>query len=178
MTVLRTIFVIAALFGACPAWAEQSCESLASMPIHGVTISSAASVPAGSFTLPREASLGGPAAVQVPAFCRVTATVGKEVRMELWMPQQWNHKLLGVGNGGMAGSISYRPMVKPLQQGYATSSTDTGHQGNSTDGSWALGNYERIVNFADRATHLMAEADKVILRAFYGAQPVHSYFSG
>jgi feruloyl esterase len=84
----------------------------------------------------------------------------------------------GVGNGGLAGSISYMPMVKPLQQGYATSSTDTGHQGSSTDGEWALGNYERIVNFADRGTHLMAEADKVILKAFYGAQPVHSYFSG
>ena len=116
--------------------------------------------------------------VPAPAFCRVAATVGKEVRMELWMPQQWNHKLLGVGNGGMAGSISFIAMVKPLQQGYATSSTDTGHQGSSTDGEWALGNYERIVNFADRATHLMAEADKVILKAFYGAQPARSYFSG
>ena len=70
-------------------------------------------------------------------------------------------------------------MVKPLQQGYATSSTDTGHQAASnSNGEWALGNYERIVNFADRATHLMAEADKVILNAFYSAQPAHAYFSG
>jgi feruloyl esterase len=109
----------------------------------------------------------------------VSATVNKEVRIELWMPRQWNQKLLSVGNGGLAGSISYAPMVKPLQQGYATSSTDTGHQGDSTtDGEWALGHYERIVNFADRGTHLMAEADKVILNAFYGAQPAHSYFNG
>ena len=80
---------------------------------------------------------------------------------------------------GLAGSISYAPMVKPLQQGYATSSTDTGHQGGSTtDGEWALGNYERIVNFADRGIHLMAEADKAILEAFYGAAPAHSYFNG
>jgi feruloyl esterase len=84
-----------------------------------------------------------------------------------------------VGNGGLAGSISYAPMVKPLQLGYATSSTDTGHQAPSgTDGEWALGNYERIVNFADRATHLMAEADKLILGSFYNAQPAHSYFNG
>jgi feruloyl esterase len=69
-------------------------------------------------------------------------------------------------------------MAKPLNQGYATSSTDTGHQGSSTDGEWALGNYDRIVNFADRATHLMAEADKLILKAYYSAQPAHSYFSG
>lgn len=176
----RTLLLIAALSVACPAWAQQSCESLASLPIHGITITSAASVPAGSFRLPQSAAPGSAsaAAVQVPTFCRVAATVGREVRLELWMPQQWNHKLLAVGNGGLAGSISYPPMVKPLQQGYATSSTDTGHQGSSTDGEWALGNYERVVNFADRATHLMAEADKLILKAFYGGQPVHSYFSG
>lgn len=175
MTARHTILALAVLGAACPGWAQQSCESLASMAIRGVTITSAASVTAGSFTLP-VATPG--ASVQVPDFCRVAATVDKEVRMELWMPRQWNHKLLAVGNGGLAGSISYAPMVKPLQQGYATSSTDTGHQGKGTDGEWALGNYERIVNFADRSTHLMAETDKVILRAFYGAQPAHAYFSG
>src|SRR5580692_8039204 len=177
MTARRTILAFAALSAAWPAWAQQNCERLATVTIPGVTITSAASVPAGSFSLPGGPPPAGPATVHVPAFCRVVATVNKEVRMELWMPQQWNHKLLGVGNGGLAGSISYMPMVKPLQEGYATSSTDTGHQGVSTDGEWALGNYERIVNFADRATHLMAEADKAILKAFYGAQPVHSYFN-
>jgi feruloyl esterase len=175
MTKTQTILAFAALSAVFPAWAQQSCERLASSPIPGVTIVSAVSVPAGSFTLPGNARAQ---TVQTPAFCRVMATVDKEVRLELWMPRQWNHKLLGVGNGGLAGSISYAPMVKPLQQGYATSSTDTGHQGSGTDGEWALNNYERIVNFADRATHLMAEADKVILKAFYGAQPAHSYFSG
>ena len=45
--------------------------------------------------------------VSVPAFCR--------------------SKLLSVGNGGLAGTISYAPMVKPLQLGDATSSTDTDH---------------------------------------------------
>ena len=91
-----------------------------------------------------------------------------------------NQKLLGVGNGGLAGSISYAPMVRPLQQGYATSSTDTGHRGDSTsDGEWALGNYERIVNFADRGTHLLAEADKLDSPgAFYGRSLLTSYFSG
>ena len=122
MTAPGTILALAALSAAGQAWAQQACESLVSAQIPGITITSAASVSAGSFALP-----GGvrAATAQVPAFCRVAATVSKEVRMELWMPQQWNHKLLGVGNGGMAGSISYLPMVKPLQQGYATSSTDT-----------------------------------------------------
>jgi feruloyl esterase len=141
----------------------------------GITITSATSVTAGSFTLPGAQATK----VQVPAFCRVQATVSREVRIEVWMPREWNHKLLSVGNGGLAGSLIYAPMVKPLQQGYATSSTDTGHEAAvNTDGSWALGNYERVLNFADRGTHLMAEADKVILNAYYNAQPAHAYFNG
>ena len=90
-----------------------------------------------------------------------------------------NYKLVAAGNGGLAGSISYAQMVKPLRDGYATSSTDTGHQaGSTTDGDWAVGNYERVVNFADRGTHLMAQADKLILNAFYDGQPTRSYFNG
>ena len=48
----------------------------------------------------------------------------------------------------------------------------------TNDGTWALGHYERIVDFADRGVHVMAEADKVILKAFYGNLPAHSYFNG
>lgn len=70
-----------------------------------------------------------------------------------------------------AGSISYSATIKPLSDGYAASSTDRGHQAATTsDGEWALGHYDRIVNFADRAMHLMAEADKVILDWFYAAR--------
>ncbi len=94
------------------------------------------------------------------------------------MPAQWNKKLLAVGNGGLAGSISFAAMTGPLPQGYATSSTDTGHSAGTNDGSWALGHFERVVDFADRAIHVMAAADKAILRAFYGSQPAHAYFSG
>jgi feruloyl esterase len=67
------------------------------------------------------------------------------------MPKQWNHKLVAVGNGGLAGSISYAAaMAKPLSQGYATSSTDTGHQAPSTtDGEWALGHYDRMAVLCD-----------------------------
>ena len=114
MTLRRTILALPLLFAACPAWAQQPCEGLTSVSIPGVKITSATSVSAGALTLPA-GSL--PATLQVPAFCRVAATVGKEVRIELWMPRQWNHKLLAVGNGGMAGSISYLPMVKPSEPG-------------------------------------------------------------
>src|SRR5579862_1034916 len=136
---IRHLLTLTAVAAAWPGWAQQSCEQLTALKIRDLTITSAVSVPAGSFSLPGGR---GSATVQVPAFCRVAATVGKEVRIELWMPRPWNRKLVAVGNGGLAGSISFGAMVKPLQQGYATSSTDTGHQGASTtDGEWALGHY-------------------------------------
>ena len=146
-----------------PASAQQACEKLLTTPMRGIRITAATSVGATDKSV---------------AYCSVAATVGTEVNLEIWMPAQWNKKLLGVGNGGLAGSISRAPMVKPLQQGYATSSTDTGHKGATNDGEWALGHFDRIYNLADRGVHLMAEADKVILNAFYGEQPAHSYFNG
>lgn len=152
------------------------CADLPAVKLAGITITSAASVPAGKMEMP-----GGRGVTQadVPAFCRVAGMVAPEVQFELWMPEQWNRKLLAVGNGGLAGTIPVAPMLVPLRRGYATSATDTGHQGaNTNDGTWALGHYERVVDFADRGVHVTAQADKVILRAFYGGAPAHSYFNG
>jgi feruloyl esterase len=154
--------------------AQQPCENLKTLTLPNVTITSAASVPAGPFTLPG----ANGRSVNVPAFCRVAGVVAPEVKFELWMPAEWNRKFLAVGNGGLAGSISFAAMTGPLQQGYATSSTDTGHSAGTNDGSWALNHFERVVDFADRAIHVMAEADKAILHAFYGSQPARAYFSG
>ncbi|MES1258008.1 MAG: tannase/feruloyl esterase family alpha/beta hydrolase, partial [Acidobacteriota bacterium] len=157
--------------------ARPSCEKLTGASLPGVRILSATPVPSGPFEIP--GGQGRVFAGDVPAFCRVVAVVPPEVRFELWMPDQWNAKLLAVGNGGLAGTISYGPMLKPLHRGYATSSTDTGHVATTTnDGAWALGHYQRIADFADRAVHVMAEADKVILAAYYGDAPAHSYFNG
>ena len=172
LTFISTLLAVAA-----PLFAQQPCANLISLKLPGVVVKSATPVPAGSFELPGSQGRGGNV-VQVPAFCRVVAAADVEVQFELWMPETWNQKLLAVGNGGLAGTITYGAMVRPLRNGYASSSTDTGHQGSTNDGSWALGHYERIVNFADRGTHLMAVADKAILRAYYGNRPQHAYFNG
>jgi feruloyl esterase len=170
----RFLFALAgAVLAALPAYAQQSCESLTKLALPNVTISQAISVPEGDFKLTAEEQ---PA--RVPAFCRVAATIAPEVKFEIWMPLEWNHKLLAVGNGGLAGSINYREMVEPLQRGYATSSTDTGHQARNNDASWAAGHMERVIDFAHRSIHVMSQADKAIIAAFYGGRPDHSYFAG
>lgn len=117
---------------AATSWAQPACEKLANTHFSAITITSATSIPGGTFTAPAD----GPRipTFEAPPFCRVAAVVGNEVKFELWMPLQWNTKLLSVGNGGLAGTISYAPMVKSLQEGYATSSTDTDHAAAGANG--------------------------------------------
>src|SRR5512142_1116114 len=157
---------------ALPAFAQQPCERLTSLSLPGVTITLAETVAAGAFTPP-----AARAAMNVPAFCRVAGTIAPEVHFELWMPAAWNRKLLTAGNGGLAGTINYTAMLEPLRRGYASSSTDTGHVAD-TDGHWAQGHMERVIDFAHRSVHVTTQADKAIIKAFYSSAPEHSYFSG
>jgi feruloyl esterase len=154
--------------------AQQPCENLTALSLPGVKITLATAVPAGEFALP-SARANAPA-VTVPAFCRVAGVINAEVHFEIWMPADWNRKFLAVGNGGLAGNISYAAMLAPLGRGYATGSTDTGHV--ASDEAWALGHMQRVIDFAHRAVHVMTQADKAIIQAFYGAAPAHSYFQG
>jgi feruloyl esterase len=157
---------------ALPLAAQQPCENLVKLALPDVVVQSAAPVAAGDF----QASPGTSA--KVPAFCRVVGLVKPELKFELWLPVEWNHKYIAVGNGGMAGSIPFPAMADPLRRGYATGSTDTGHTSSNDDGTWALGHLDRLINYAYRGIHLMAQADKAIVQAFYGAAPTHSYFNG
>ena len=144
---------------ALPVVAQQPCERLTSLRLPGVTITLAQTVAAGSFTPP-----AARAAVNVPEFCRVAGAITPEVHFEIWMPAAWNKKLLTAGNGGLAGTINYTAMLDPLRRGYATASTDTGHVAD-TDGHWAQGHMERVIDFAHRAVHVTTQADKAIIQA-------------
>jgi feruloyl esterase len=77
-------------------------------------------------------------------------------------------QVYGLGNGDMAGSISYGSMAATLFRGYATSSTDTGHEGTNMDGSYALGHREKVIDFGNRAVHEMTVNAKLIIAAYYG----------
>ena len=114
-----------------------ACERLASLKLPQTTITSAAEVSAGSFTSAGDGGNGGAARAAalyktLPAFCRVAGVIkpspDSNIKFETWMPLAgWNERFQGVGNGGLAGSISYPAMAAALKDGYATGSTDTGH---------------------------------------------------
>ncbi|HEX8029806.1 MAG TPA: tannase/feruloyl esterase family alpha/beta hydrolase, partial [Vicinamibacterales bacterium] len=132
-----------------------TCESLRSLSLPDTTILSATLVEAGPFTTEPTPAAAKPQTFQVPvAVCRVTGVVKPAVNFEVWLPTSgWNGKFQGVGGGGFAGVISYGAMMTALRRGYATASTDTGH--NTPGGSWAMGHPELIVDFAYRAIHEM-----------------------
>jgi feruloyl esterase len=155
------------LIVAAPVFAQDRCTQLTNLKVSQVTISQA------KF----EGVNGEAAAEGKPAICHVQGVIWPEVRFELWLPDNWNHKFLMVGNGGLAGNFNRRSILDPLQQGYAASSTDTGHVADN-DGHWAAGHMERVIDFAHRGVHVTTLADKAIIRAYYSRAADRSYFQG
>jgi feruloyl esterase len=158
-----------------------SCDSLAKLALKDTTIAKAEVVAAGTFEAPGGRG-GGPSPYKaLGEFCRVAATLtptsDSDIKIEVWLPVSgWNGKYQAVGNGGWAGVISYSAMAEALQGGYATASTDTGHEGGR--GTFALGHPEKLVDFAWRSEHEMTAKAKQVIAAFYGSGPKLSYWNG
>jgi feruloyl esterase len=167
------------------------CDSLATLALNDTAITKAEVVAAGTFEAPGGRGGRGPSPyATLGAFCRVAATLtptsDSDIKIEIWLPMPraggtpgsagWNGKYQAVGNGGWAGVISYSAMAEALQGGYATASTDTGHEGGR--GTFALGHREKLVDFAWRSEHEMTAKAKKVIEAFYGAAPTFSYWNG
>jgi feruloyl esterase len=156
-----------------------SCQSLASIALPHAKITAAERVEAGAFSAPG-ASTQSPAFKQLPAFCRVAATLtpspDSHIEMELWLPaENWNGKFLAVGNGGWAGDIVYNAVAAGLGRGYAAASNDTGHQ--DAGAAFAM-KHEKVVDFGYRAMHEMTVQSKTLVGKFYGRAPQLSYYQG
>ena len=166
-------------------FAAVPCESLSTLTLPKATITLAQSVAPGAFTPPAAGrgggARGGNPYANLPAFCRVAATLtptsDSDIKIEVWMPASgWNNKLLAVGNGAWAGSISYNAMGPAVSAGFAATSTDTGHTGGSA--TFVVDHPEKVIDFSYRAVHEMTIAAKAISAAFYGGGPRLSYFQG
>src|SRR5262245_41320667 len=118
----------------------------------------------------------------LPAHCRIAATLtpssDSDIKVEVWLPaaEGWNGKYQAVGNGGWAGVISYPAMAEALKEGYATSSTDTGHVGGTS--APLIGHPEKVIDYSHRAVHEMAATSKKLINAFYDRAPRLSYWNG
>ena len=111
------------------------------------------------------------------AYMDVQGVIAGSIRFQLLLPDEWNGRFAMGGGGGLVGSVQNAARGS-INEGYATVGTDTGHQGEGTDGSWALNNLEALVNFGHLAVHRTAEVSKALIRAYYGMEPARSYFLG
>jgi len=155
---------------------EQSCDQLGKLLLPDTTISLTETVVENSFIAPGTSNV-----MQLPRFCRLVGVTAPAVNFEVWLPtSDWNGKYQSVGNGGMAGTISYGAMANALRRGYATASTDTGHEAGPIpfDASWASGRPDLIEDFGHRALHLTTVNAKQVTTAFYSAPPIYSYYVG
>lgn len=153
-----------------------SCERLSQLSLTDTTITVAESVPAGDFTPPYGDSLE-----KLPAFCRVIGVIKPSsdslIHFEVWLPvSNWNEKYLGVGNGGFAGAIDFDSMGGNLKRGYATAATDTGHEAEAIDATWAFHHPEKVTDFGYRALHLTTLNAKKLVEAFYAHPALRAYF--
>ena len=137
-----------------------TCEKLTELRLPDVRITSAEQVTTGK------------------SHCKVLGVIGKEIKFEILLPDEWNNIFIMGGGGGFVGSVQ-NAARSSVNEGYATSGTDTGHDGTKFPGAeWALNNMERQVNFGHLAVHRTAVVSKALIQSYYGSRPEYSYFIG
>ncbi len=144
--------------------------TFAALNLPDTTITLVQSLPAGSNPSPV-----GTIALPI---CRVRGVIAPAINFEVWMPTaNWNGKFQAVGNGGLAGSISFADMRTALSDNYATASTDTGHSSNAPADPWWT-NAQQIKDYGYRSIHELTVKAKAIINGFYELAPQYSYFNG
>ncbi len=180
--VLHTLAMLplAVVLTAAPAEAAPDCGALAHLALADTTVTAAALVSSGTFTPPGTGRASRPI-TGLPAFCQVHGvikpTASSRINFEVWLPTaSWNGKLQVVGNGGLAGTISYPAMATALKDGFATASTDTGHTASEPE-TW-LEDLQRLIDYSYRGLHLTTVDARQIVDAFYSKQPSYAYYTG
>jgi feruloyl esterase len=139
-----------------------ACEALIDLP--NVTITRAVSRPASGTT---------------PAHCYVVGTLDARIRfhMQLPLPENWNGRLLNIGDGGKDGMLNFAD--HRLAQGYAVANSNSGHDiGAEPRATFAHEDLASMIDFGHRAVHLTAVVSKTVVRLFYGRNATRTYFEG
>lgn len=165
---------------------DQPCSDIAKVSLPQTHVITAAAVRVnGSYTVPgTEKGLALTAPVQVHrSFCRVSGVIAPAIRFEVWMPlENWNGRFEGLGLGAFWGALPYGGMAQALDKGYAVGGTDTGHESDWDDATWAVAdgklNQQLAGDWAHRGIHEMTVKSQLIVQKLYGKRAHHSYFAG
>lgn len=131
----------------------------------------------GGQGLGRNGGRPGARYAELPAFCKVTATLvptpTSDIRAELWLPLSgWNGNFVGSSPNAMGGNIPYGSMANALRDGYAVMGEDTGHRANEPN--W-MDDQDRRIDFGHRAIHEATVFAKALITKFYERAPRYSY---
>jgi hypothetical protein len=145
--------------------AQQACAALTGKTIAGAEAIAAVEVAASG---------------AVPNYCKVNGTIAPSLNFEMRLPQTWNGKLHYGGGGGYNGSIPGLggANLAALTKGYATVSSDSGHQGNGLDASFALNDSYAAQLFGSLSVPTVMSTAQELLRTAYSRGPDKSYFEG
>ncbi|WYZ43945.1 hypothetical protein EsH8_VII_000381 [Colletotrichum jinshuiense] len=118
----------------------------------------------------------------LPSLCAVSfiakTTTGQEYKFGLFLPDDWNEKILAVGNDGFSGGINWPAMAVGARYGFATFATDGGHNSTANNLTWASGSKEVQVLFGHQALHGSLQLSQRVVRQYYGLAYKASFFSG
>lgn len=126
------------------------------------------------FDMAIEPGVRVPASESTPAHCRVNGVVGRAIRFQVTLPEDWSGRMMFSGVGGSAGTIGDTTSL--LGRGFAMASTDTGHE--AADNATFMNQPEALLDYAYRGVHLATVAAKRVIRRYYDNDIDYAYFQG
>lgn len=126
-----------------------------------------------------------PAKGDIPEHCDVRGVIWPEAGFAIKLPTVWNGRFQMVGNGGTAGTISLGALDNAVRKGFASASTDTGHDAaKEALASFAYvtpenpNGHRKFLDFAYLSVHETAVLAKQVIQAYYSTAPRFSYWVG
>ncbi len=121
----------------------------------------------------------------LPPFCQVEGKIAERLGFVMRLPvDAWNGKFAVTGCGGFCGSLNpdkpgySNSMNASLKLGYAVIQTDGGHQADSWDTDWAIGDQRALELYAGAWMPLAVASGNALLKQYYQDKPQRTYFSG
>lgn len=127
-----------------------------------------------------------------PEYCKVLGAIqpvdpaAPAIHFQVNLPTVWNQRSMQFGGGGFDGQLvtglknvphAMSDSPTPLQRGYVTFGSDSGHSGTILDGSFAT-NAEALRNYAGDAIKKVRDVAQQLMLQRYGQPPWKSYISG
>ena len=106
----------------------------------------------------------------------VNTSETSSITLEAWLPSNWAGRFLSGGNGGLSGCIQYVGLSYGSSSGFATISSNNGHNGSSTKPFYQ--HPEVLEDYVYRSIYTGSLVGKEATTQFYGEDVGKSYFMG